>query len=312
MQTILGAGGAIGTELARALQSYADKVRLVSRNPQKVNPGDELLVADLLDPEQTSLAVKGSEVVYVTAGLPYRTKVWKESWPKLMRNVVEACKEYSCRLVFFDNVYMYDRDKLNGMTEETPVNPSSNKGRIRADVIRIIMDEVEKGELTALIARSADFYGPGVQATSILSEVVIKPLSEGKRAIWMGPVNYKHSFTYTRDAGKATALLGNTSDAWNQIWHLPTASDPYTAKEWIEAVAKEFEVQPKYFSVPGWMMKASGLFVPLMKELEEMKYQYDRDYVFDSTKFEKRFGILPTPYPDGVKEAVLAYMDSVK
>ncbi|MGV8137619.1 MAG: NAD-dependent epimerase/dehydratase family protein [Mangrovibacterium sp.] len=307
MQTILGSGGAIGNELAGALQSYTEKVRLVSRSPRKVNPGDELMPADLLNPDQTRRAVKGSDVVYVTVGLPYRTKVWEESWPRLMSNVISACKEHNCRLVFFDNVYMYDPDKLNKMTEETPVNPSSNKGRIRTTIVRMIMDEVERGELQALIARSADFYGPGLQATSVLSEVVIKPLSSGRRAMWMGPVNYKHSFTYTRDAGNATALLGNTPDAWNQVWHLPTASNPYTGREWIEIIARELGVEPKYFSVPKWMMKVSGLFVPLMKELEEMMYQYDRDYVFDSSRFERRFGILPTPYHEGVKEAVRDY-----
>lgn len=307
MQTILGSGGAIGTELARALQSYTDQVRLVSRHPQRVNPDDEIMSADLLNPDQAARAVKGSDVVYVTVGFPYHTAVWQESWPRLMSNVISACKEYSCRLVFFDNVYMYDRNKLNKMTEETPVIPTSNKGRVRADIIRMLMGGVERGEFQALIARSADFYGPGLQPASILSEAVIKPLSSGKRAMWTGPLGCKHSFTYTPDAGRATALLGNTPDAWNQVWHLPTAPNPYTGKEWIEIIAQELGKEPKYFSVPKWMMKLSGLFVPLMKELEEMMYQYDRDYVFDSSKFEKHFRILPTPYRDGIKEAVRDY-----
>jgi len=307
MQTILGSGGAIGTELARVLQSYTGKVRLVSRKPRKINPADELMAADLLDPDQVRRAVKGSDVAYVTVGLPYNTKVWESDWPRLIENVINACKLYRCRLVFFDNVYMYDRSKLHHMTEETPVNPSSNKGQIRNRVIQMIMDEVRRGELTALIARSADFYGPGIQPTSILSEMVIKPLSTGKRAMWLGPVRYKHSFTYTPDAAKATALLGNTEDAWNQVWHLPTASNPYSAKEWIEVVARELGKEPKYFSVPKVILKLSGLFVPLMRELEEMMYQYDRDYVFDSSKFEERFLFSATPYCDGVKEAVRAY-----
>lgn len=42
MQTILGAGGAIGIDLAKELLAYTDKIRLVSRNPVKVNAGDEL------------------------------------------------------------------------------------------------------------------------------------------------------------------------------------------------------------------------------------------------------------------------------
>lgn len=34
MQTILGAGGSIGTELAKELINYTKDIRLVSRNPK--------------------------------------------------------------------------------------------------------------------------------------------------------------------------------------------------------------------------------------------------------------------------------------
>jgi len=134
MQTILGSGGAIGVELAKALKNYSNEIRLVSRNPQKVNDTDELMSADLLNPAEVRKAVQGSEIVYVTVGFPYNWKVWQESWPKFMRSVIDACKEFNSKLVFFDNIYMYDPDYLNGMTEETPINPSSKKGKIRAQI----------------------------------------------------------------------------------------------------------------------------------------------------------------------------------
>lgn len=304
MQTILGSGGAIGVELAKSLKTFTNDIRLVSRNPKKVNPSDELMSADLLNSEVVRKAVQGSSVVYLTAGLQYNTKIWQQSWPKLIANVINACKEHNSKLVFFDNIYMYDPNHLNGMTEETPVNPSSKKGKVRAKIAKMIMDEVEQGKLTALIARSADFYGPSIKNTSALTEMVINPLSQGKKANWMGSVNFKHSFTYTPDAGKATALLGNTEDAYNQVWHLPTASNPLTGKEWIEAFAGEMGVKPKYQIASKFMVRIMGLFVPIMGEFVEMIYQYDRDYVFDSSKFEKRFDFKPTPYTEGIKTIV--------
>jgi nucleoside-diphosphate-sugar epimerase len=133
---------------------------------------------------------------------------------------------------------------------------------------------------------------------------VFKPLSNGKKANWMSSANYKHSFTYTPDAGKATALLGNTEDAYNQIWHLPTAANPFTGKEWIEAIAREIGVKPEYQAVPKFLVKIIGLFVSIMRETVEMMYQYDRDYVFDSSKFENRFDFKPTPYEDGISQIV--------
>jgi nucleoside-diphosphate-sugar epimerase len=305
-QTILGSGGVIGIELAKALSEFTNEIRLVSRNPQKVNSNDELFSADLLNAEEVKKAVKGSSIVYVTVGFPYNLKTWQESWPKFIANVISACKESNSKLVFFDNIYMYDPEYLDGMTEETPINPKSKKGQIRRHIADMIMKEVANGSLTALIARSADFYGPGIQNTSMLTEMVFKTLSEGKKANWLSSVKYKHSFTYTPDAGKATAILGNTDSAYNQVWHLPTAADPFTAKEWIEAIAKEMDVKAKIQVAPKFLVRIMGLFIPLMKELPEMMYQYDRDYVFNSDKFEKAFDFKTTSYTDGIKAIVKA------
>lgn len=304
MQTILGSGGAIGVELAKALPEYTSEIRLVSRNPKKVNATDELFPANLQNAAEIRKAVLGSSVVYVTVGFQYDVKIWQESWPKFIRNVIAACEEFNSKLVFFDNIYMYDPNFLNGMTEETPVNPPSKKGKIRAEVAQLIMDEVKAGKLTALIARSADFYGPGIKNSSVINETVIKPLSSGKKANWLGSASFKHSYTYTPDAGKATAILGNTEDAYNQVWHLPTAANPLTGKEWVELIAKELDVKPRFQNVPKFLVRVLGLFVPIMKEIVEMMYQNDRDYVFDSSKFDKRFKFKPTPYPDGMKEVI--------
>jgi nucleoside-diphosphate-sugar epimerase len=304
MQTILGSGGAIGIELAKSLHKYTGEIRLVSRNPEKVHPDDSLHKADLLKPEEVKRAVNGSEIVYVTVGFPYQAKLWKAYWPAFISSVIDACIAEQCKLVFFDNIYMYDPDHLNGMTEETPVRPVSEKGKVRAEVAQMIMDQVNAGKLTALIARSADFYGPGIKNTSVLTETVLNPLSSGKTANWMGSLDYRHSYTYTPDAGRATAILGNTGDAYNQVWHLPTAPDPMTGREWIEAIAKELGVAAKSRTLSKSMLRFLGIFIPVMKEMIEMLYQYDRDYVFSSAKFEKQFGFAPTRYAEGIRAIV--------
>ena len=310
MQTILGSGGAIGVELAKALKTYTNKIRLVSRNPKKVNESDELMPADLLNTDDVRKAVEGSEIVYVTVGFPYSAKVWKEVWPKFMNDVIAACKEFNAKLVFFDNIYMYDPKYLDRMTEETPIKPPSKKGLVRAEVAQMIMDEVKAGKLTALIARSADFYGPGIKNSSMLNETIIKPLTLGGKSNLLGSVNSKHSYTFTPDAGKATALLGNTADAYNQVWHLPTAAEPFTGAQWTWLISSELGIKPNYQLVNRYMVWILGYFTPIMKEILEMMYQYKKDYIFDSSKFEKRFNFKPTPYHVGLKETLTA--DSIK
>ena len=104
MQTILGSGGSIGVELAKLLPQYTKKVRLVSRNPQKINANDELLQADLTQLNDVMKAVEGSDIVYLMVGLQYTAKVWAIQWPLVMSHTIEACKKHNCKLVFFDNV----------------------------------------------------------------------------------------------------------------------------------------------------------------------------------------------------------------
>jgi nucleoside-diphosphate-sugar epimerase len=221
-----------------------------------------------------------------------------------MENVLNACARNKAKLVFFDNIYMYDPGYLGHLTEDTPVNPSSKKGKVRAQLVKMVNQAVEKGKLEALIARSADFYGPGNKDVSVLIETVFKPLSQGKKANWLGSVQKLHSYTYTPDAGKATALLGNTKSAFNQVWHLPTASPPMTGKDWISEIAKTLNVKPKVQVAPKFMVRIMGIFIPVMREFVEMIYQYENDYFFDSSKFENTFNFKPTPYAEGIQKVV--------
>jgi nucleoside-diphosphate-sugar epimerase len=303
MQTILGANGTIGSVLARELVNYTNKIRLVSRYPRKVNDSDELFPADLSNPAVVDDAIKDSDVVYLVVGFDYTLKVWEEKWPKLMRATIDACIKYKARLVFFDNVYMYDINAISHMTEESSLNPPSRKGAVRKRIAEMIMDEVKAGKLLALIARSADFYGPG-NNKSFVNEMVYNNFLKGKAANWFIDADKKHSFTYTPDAAKATALLGNTDDAFNTVWHLPTDKNTLTGREFIELFSREMKASNKIFIMPLWMIKVVGLFVPVLKEMPEMMYQYDRDYYFDSSKFEKRFNFKITTYQEGVRNTV--------
>jgi nucleoside-diphosphate-sugar epimerase len=300
MQTILGANGTIGQVLARELLSYTDKIRLVSRNPRKVNESDELFPADLSKPEMVDRAVEGSEVVYLVVGLDYKLNVWEAQWPKLMKAILDACIKYNSRLVFFDNVYMYDINAIPHMTEESPINPPSRKGAVRKHIAQMLLDEVKAGKLLALIARSADFYGPD-NDKSVVMEIGYKNLKKGKSANWFINADKKHSFTFTPDAAKATALLGNTVDAFNQVWHLPTDKNALTGREFFDLFARELKVKSRVSVMPMWLIKLLGLFVPVLKEMPEMMYQNDRDYFFDSAKFDKRFKFKTTTYQEGVR-----------
>jgi nucleoside-diphosphate-sugar epimerase len=244
-------------------------------------------------------------VVCLLAGLKYDLGVWQELWPRIMANTVEACKRAEAKLIFFDNVYMYG--KVAGpMTENTPYAPCSKKGEIRAKIATALMNEVQAGRLSAMIARSADFYGPDTQ-NGVPNVLVFEPFAKGAKASWLVNAAVPHSLTFTPDAARGVAMLADQESAWNQVWHLPTAANPPTGREFVAMAASEFGVAPKYRVLSRPMLRLAGWFNPQVRESYEMLYQSDSPYLFDSTKFANEFGFAGTPYPDGVRVAADSY-----
>ncbi|MEJ2615284.1 MAG: NAD-dependent epimerase/dehydratase family protein [Ignavibacteriaceae bacterium] len=299
---ILGAGGAISRTLVKELLSDDQKIKLAARN-FKVIEGFESVRTDLLNFNEINNIIEEFSTVYLVAGLTYSTKVWNVQWPKIMRNVVEACSTKNSKLIFFDNVYAYG--KVNGvMTEDTPINPSSKKGEIRAKLLEYLHEEIRGKNITALVARAADFYGPYTEKTSGISISVLDKFIKGKKAQWFCNAKAKHSFTYTGDCGKALYLLSKNESNFNQTWHMPTALPAKTGEELINIAAEKLNVKPDYTVLKKWMFKLIGTFNPLIKELTEMLYQYEVDYIFDSSKFEKKFNFTPTSYEQGIEESI--------
>src|SRR5215831_348151 len=306
LQTILGAGGAVANQLLPVLRANNEQVRLVSRSSHTV-ANTEFVSADITDYQQTLKAIKGSSVVYLLTGLKYDRRLWKEQWPKIMTNVINACKASGSSLIFFDNVYMYG--KTDVMTESTPFNPCSKKGEIRAAIASQLLGEMKSGNVRAMIARSADFYGPVGFKTSVPNILVFGNMVKGKKPQWMGKANLVHSFTYVPDAAKALYLLASRDDAFGQTWHLPTASNPITGEEFIRQAAEAMHKPAGYSTINSFMLGLAGLFDRTLMELNEMLYQYTNPYIFDSTKFNKAFKFQPESYSEGIRlsaEAALA------
>lgn len=304
MQTILGHGGVIGLELAPLLRARGP-VRLVSRSGRgSGEAGDEVVAADLLDPEAVDRALAGSRVAYLVAGLRYDARVWREEWPRLMGNVLEACGKHGTRLVFFDNVYAYGRVR-GVMTEETPFNPCSRKGEVRARIATTLLEAARSGQVEAMIVRAPDFYGPRAEL-SLTHAAVFQRLRSGKTPQWVGDPSKIHHFVFTPDAARSAALLGDRSEAYGQTWHTLTDPREITGQEFVrlacEAAGRPFGLQ----RAPRWLLRLMGAFAPVLRETDEMMYQFEEDYRFSSAKLEAFTGEVATPYPEGIRRTIEA------
>lgn len=300
MQTILGASGQIGRELALSLrQDFTSDIRLVSRHPEKINDTDELVSADLMDASQARRAVEGSEIVYMTAGLPIDSQLWVERWPVMMRNVIDASVAHGAKLVYFDNTYMYPQTS-QPQREDAPFQPNGPKGRARAESTRMLLDAMAQGRVEALICRAPEFYGPG-KTQSITNATVIDNLLAGKPARVFLRDDTLRSLIFTPDASRGMALLGNTADAYGQTWHLPCDDNRLTYRQFVELAAELFGVEANYKVLKRWQLWLASRAIKTIRETEELLPRYQDDNLFVSDKFKSRFpDFKVTTYREGL------------
>lgn len=302
MQTILGANGQIAEELAKELyRNYTKDIRLVSRNPKKINDTDQLFSANLLDAEATYKAVEGSKIAYLTVGLPMNTQMWTEQFPVMMKNVIDACKKHNCKLVFFDNTYMYAKTN-EPQTEESPFVPDGQKSTVRAKMATMLLTEINNKTIEAVICRAPEFYGDG-KTQSITNTFIFENIKQGKKLKVPLKDNTKRTIIWTPDASRAMALIGNTPDAYNQTWHLPCDDNRLTYKELISLASKIYQEDFKYTTIKMWMFQLSSLFNKQAKELLELLPRYNYDNIFISDKFKKGFpDFIFTTYQEGINK----------
>jgi nucleoside-diphosphate-sugar epimerase len=300
--TLLGAGGSIGIPLVNELLKANEQVRLVSRSGHTMQ-GAESHNADITSYEEVLNSVKDSDVVYLLAGLKYDIRVWREQWPKIMQNTIDACKRANAKLIFLDNNYSYGR--VNGkMTEDTPYNPCSNKGEVRAKIAAQLENEYKQNNLDAIIARAADFYGPYATTNSVPFLMVFDRMLKGQKAQWMMNADKIHTFSYTLDCAKGLKILADKKESFNRTWHLPSFNPPINGKSFIRLVADELGMKADYSIMKKWMLNLAGLFNRTVNEVVEMLYQVESDYYFDSTSFNEYFNYQPISYKDGIHETV--------
>ncbi|MCG9793009.1 NAD-dependent epimerase/dehydratase family protein [Flavobacterium algicola] len=307
MQTILGANGIIGEELARELRkNYTSTIRLVGRNPEKVNADDTLFTADLLDGDSVVKALEDTHIAYLTVGLPYDSEIWLRDWNIVMNNVIAACQSNKCKLVYFDNTYAYPQD-TSIQTETTPMISKGKKGIGKQLAADLLLKAIANETIEAVICRAPEFYGPG-KTKGLTNMMVFEKLKEGKEPTIFLKDDVLRTLIFTPDASKAMALLGNTPDAYGQTWHLPCDDNRLTYKQFFAEIEKQLNRIVPYKILNATVLKVGALTSKNLKETAELLPRYKIDNIFDSTKFKTRFpDFKVTTYPEGIKTILENY-----
>jgi nucleoside-diphosphate-sugar epimerase len=293
------------------LLKRGESVRMVNRSGKmmEIPAGLEVIASDLYDPANVHEVTRGAKVVYQAAQPNYNQ--WTEKFPLLQKSIIDGLTGSDAKLVIVENLYMYGDTDGKPMTEDTPYQAHTRKGRARAEISRAAFQTHQEGRLRVTSARGGNFFGPwGTDST--MGARAFYPLLHGKPAQLIGRTDLPHTHTYVNDFGRALVILGERPEADRQAWHVPNDQPTMTQGELVRMFAEEAGVEPKFSSMGKLMMAIGGLFVPEAKETVEMMYEFDKPFIVDSSKFEKTFGMQATPMREAIRETVNWYKNHME
>jgi len=302
LHVVFGAGQ-VGTPLTARLLADGKRVRVVKRSAGGAAPGAELMLGDAANTTFCQQAATAAAAVYHCMNPPYDAAIWAALVPRYMENLITAAGRAGARLVVLDNLYMLGRTGGRPMNEDTPINPCSKKGEVRARTAERLLDAHQRGEVRAVLGRASDYYGPG-GALTYVGDYFWKPALAG-RIVW-SPVDPDaiHTYHYIPDVAAGLALLGNAEeDVLGQAWMLP-CRPPETLRDLVKRLSEALGREIKLGTIPRWILQAMGLFVPLVREMNEMLYQWDAPFVVDDRRFRARFEMRPAGADEAARETV--------
>lgn len=300
LHVVLG-GGAVGRSVIGDLKRRNLNFRAVDI---KEISGVATTISNVLNIDSLREALQGAEYVYVCLGLPYKSKVWEESWPVIMTNIIEVCSEIKAKIVYLDNVYLYGPPPLPMNFDETTSQiTNTRKGLVRKKIADQLMQAHATGKVRAVIGRSADFYGP-YAVTSVIYQSFLERMLVGKNPQFMGSLNTIHSYAYVDDVGRALVALALDDTCYGEVWHIPTAS-ALTIEDLLKIFNKQLNADFRIQYISKFMKKILSVFIPIIKEVEETLYQYEYDFVIDHAKFTRKFPDFKiTPHDEAVMKTV--------
>ncbi|HTS52604.1 MAG TPA: NAD-dependent epimerase/dehydratase family protein [Burkholderiales bacterium] len=301
LHVVFGAGP-LGVALVRALEARNLRTRLVTRGRTRAIGSatpSEWVEADATNSQSAQRACAGASVVYHCAGAPYQH--WAELLPRMMDGIAGAARVAEAKLIYADNAYLYGK-VIGPMKEDLPSNPNTRKGRVRAQLADRLLEAHHRGGLRAAIGRGSDFFGPNVLFSYAGNRLFPQVLS-GKTVDALGDPDKRHSFTFIDDFAAALVVLGEREEALGRAWHVPN-SEPVTYRAFVERACRLAGTEPKLRVVPRWIVGLLSLVDPTLREVKEMLYQYEDDFVVDGSRFTRTFGLAATSLDDAITETL--------
>ncbi len=309
LHVVFGATGNAGSAIIRELVRKKLNVRGVNRSGiANVPEGVEMVKADIFNKQESKLAIKDASVIYNCVNLPYNR--WLDDLIPLTKMFIDLGSENGIKSVIIDNLYMYGSKYNEPLREDMEPLAQSRKGKIRTEIAKLYLQAHKEGKINVILCRASDFYGPGVINAFMGARIMTKVLQGKKIAVLFNP-DVPHTFSFISDYAKAIVDLASFDDIFGQTWHIP-AAEPITQRKFLEIAFEIANKTPKIASLSNFMLNMVALFNPIVKEIKELSYQFEKPFIMDHSKYEKKFGLNITPHKKAIESTLEWYAKEFK
>jgi nucleoside-diphosphate-sugar epimerase len=195
------------------------------------------------------------------------------------------------------------------VTESSPQNPLTRKGRIRVEMEDRLACAAKAGRAKALVVRAGDFFGPGA-ANNWFSQGLVKPGRAVRSVTYPGRPGVGHQWAYLPDVAETMVRLIERNDLEDFArYHMEGHwdADGTQMVNAIRCAAGRPDLPVR--RLPWLLMRLGSPFVPLFREISEMRYLWEQPVRMTNGRLLAELGEEPrTPLDDAVR-ATLASLD---
>jgi nucleoside-diphosphate-sugar epimerase len=301
---VFGANGALGSAIVRALVDEGTPVRAVVDDEEEAKqtlPGNVAIVyGEATDPDSARRACRGATIIYHCVNVAQVQ--WIQLMPQIHETIIDAARESRALVVFPGNVMGYGPLQEVPAREDHPLAAETRKGRLRNAMEERLMKAHEAGEISTVIPRFPDLYGPNV--TNPQMAPLFRSALAGKTSTWPGKLNVPHDLLYVEDAARACVLLARTPDAHGEVWHVP-GPGPLTGRQFVEMAFEAVGSPTRARALGRTLFRVFGILIPNAGEMVELLYLYEQPMVLDGRKFSNAFPSFEyTPHREAVRRTV--------
>lgn len=308
---VIGATGAIGGAVARALIGHGWRVKALTRRLPADRPRDagaaiEWIAGDAMTEADVLAAARGAQII-VHAANPPRYRNWRGLALPMLRHAIAAAKATGARLILPGNVYNFGPDAGAFVDETAPQHPRTRKGAIRVEMEEMLAAAARDG-VRSLVVRAGDFFG-AASGSSWFETALAKPGKPVGTIRYPGRPEVGHSWAYLPDLAEAIAQLAEREA------QLAPFEIVHFGGHWLERGIEMAEALRRVAGredrpirrFPWFAVWLAAPFVPLMREVLEMRYLWQRPLRLDNRKLVRLLGSEPhTPLDAAVRQTLAA------